>query len=137
MLYNYKILPPYKVYISKSSVHGCGVFANEIIKEGEVIEETPLYDLGLKKGEITSLMIDYRFNWPQGAGCDWIKQVLAWGYGSLYNHSESPNAHWRSNIERETFEFVANRTINKDEEILVWYGNISYWQDGRNHIVLK
>jgi hypothetical protein len=126
-----KILPPNKVYVAKSSVHGFGVFANEFIKEGEIIEETPLLDLKIKKGESTSLMVDYRFNWPQGAGGNWTKQVLPWGYGCIYNHSNEPNAHWRSNLERETFEFVANRDIQIDEEIFTYYGGVEYWNDGR------
>lgn len=129
-----KIYPPKKVYIAKSRVHGYGVFANEQISEGEIIEECPLYDLGIKKGESSSLMNDYRFNWPQGSGTNWDKQVLPWGYGCLYNHSEKANAYWRSNLEKETFEFVANREIQKDEEIFVWYGGVTYWQDGRNNI---
>jgi len=126
-----KILPPTKVYVAKSPVHGYGVFANEIIYEGEIIEETPLLDLKISKGEMTSLMIDYRFNWPQGAGTDWNKQVLSWGYGCIYNHSNNANAHWRSNLERDTFEFVAGRTIQKDEEIFTYYGGVDYWSDGR------
>ena len=66
-----KILPPYKVYIAKSPIHGWGVFANDIIYEGEIIEETPYYDLKIPKGEGSSLMNDYRFNWPQGSGANW------------------------------------------------------------------
>lgn len=128
-----KIIPPHKIYIGKSSIHGYGVFAKEHINEGEIIEETPILDLGIKNGEATSLMVDYRFNWPQGSGGNWDKQVLAWGYGSLYNHSENPNAHWRSNLDRDTFEFVANRNIEEGEEIFVWYGNVDYWQDGRSN----
>ena len=31
-----KIHPPHKVYVSKSPIHGYGVFANERIYEGEV-----------------------------------------------------------------------------------------------------
>jgi SET domain-containing protein len=131
-----KIYPPKKVYISKSEVHGYGVFANEIIQQNEIIEESPIHDLGILQGESSPLMTDYRFNWPQGSGGNWTQQVLAWGYGSLYNHSESPNAFWRSNLEKETFEFVANRVIQKDEEIFVWYGGVDYWQDGRSNKVV-
>ena len=127
------IYPPTKIYIGNSVIHGYGIFAKETISAGEIIEESPLLDLGIKNGESTSLMIDYRFNWPQGSGGSWDRQVLSWGYGSLYNHSESPNAFWRSNLERETFEFVASRDIDKGEEIFVWYGNITYWQDGRRN----
>lgn len=126
-----KIIPPNKIYIAKSNIHGYGVFARETINVGEIIEECPIFDLGIKKGESSSLMIDYRFNWPQGAGSNWTKQVLAWGYGSLYNHSEEANAYWRSNLDNQTFEFVANRIIEQNEEIFVWYGGVSYWQDGR------
>lgn len=128
-----RIIPPHKIYIGNSSVHGYGVFANEPIYNGEVIEETPIYDLGIKKGEPSSIMIDYRFNWPQGSGVNWEKQVLPWGYGCLYNHSENANAYWRSNLERGTFEFVANKDIKEGDEIFVWYGNVSYWQDGRTN----
>lgn len=128
-----RIYPSNKIYISSSPVHGYGVFADRLILQDEIIEETPILDLGIKKGESTSLMIDYRFNWPQGSGGNWEKQVVAWGYGSLYNHSETPNAHWRSNLEKGTFEFVANRNIEEGEEIFVWYGNVDYWQDGRSN----
>jgi SET domain-containing protein len=131
-----RIYPPNKIYISKSTVHGYGIFANQIIDANEIIEECPIYDLKIKKGEMSPLMNDYRFNWPQGMGSEWEKQVLAWGYGSLYNHSENANAYWRSNLENETFEFVSNRRIEKDEEIFVWYGGVSYWQDGRTNTIV-
>ena len=131
-----KIYPPNKIYIGKSTIHGYGVFAHDSIKEGEIIEECPIFDLGIVKGEPSSLMIDYRFNWPQGAGSDWTHQVLAWGYGSLYNHSNEANAYWRSNLERKTFEFVSNKKIEKDDEITVWYGGVDYWQDGRTKTIV-
>jgi SET domain-containing protein len=63
--------------------------------------------------------------------------VVSGGFGSFYNHSDTPNAAWRSNIEHNTFEFVATRLIQPDEEIFVWYGDINYWNDGRNHIEVK
>jgi len=53
---------------------------------------------------------------------------------SLYNHSESPNAYWFSNYEKRTFSFVSSRDIEPGEEIFVWYGDVNYWNDGRNHI---
>jgi hypothetical protein len=126
-----RITPPHKIYISNSPIHGYGVFAGETIYSGEVIEETPIFDLGIEKGQMSSLMIDYRFNWPQGV--EWDSQVLSWGYGSLYNHSEHPNAFWRSNMERNTFEFIAVKRIDINEEIFLWYGDENYWEDGRSN----
>jgi len=128
-----KIYPPKKIYVGKSPIHGYGVFANELIREGEIIEEVPIYDLKIPKGEPSPLMNDYRFNWPQGSGGNWTKQVLAWGYGSLYNHSDNYNAIWNSNLENETFKFIAIKDIQPDEEIFVYYGGVTYWEDGRTN----
>jgi hypothetical protein len=55
-----------KIYIDKSPVHGWGVFAKQDIKSGELIEECPVLTLPILKGDVTPLLIDYRFNWPQG-----------------------------------------------------------------------
>ena len=120
-----------KIYADKSPVHGWGVFAKELIKEGEVFEECPTLTLPIKKGESTPLLIDYRFNWPQGT--EWDEQVIAFGFGSLYNHSENANAYWSSNLENKTFLFIANRDIQPNEEIFIWYGDVNYWNDGRLH----
>jgi SET domain-containing protein len=122
--------PPTKIYISKSPIHGLGVFAKQKILAGELIEETPLLDLHISKNEPSSVLIDYRFNWPQGSGGNWDKQVMPFGYGAIYNHSDVPNAYWRSNNENETFEFIASKDIEKDEEIFTYYGNIENWSDG-------
>jgi SET domain-containing protein len=129
------IYPSKKIYVKKSPVHGWGVFAKEDIMENEVFEECPVLTLPIEKGEATSLLIDYRFNWPQGS--DWKEQVLTLGYGSLYNHSENANAFWISDLENKTFKFVSNRLIKQDEEIFVWYGDVSYWNDGRTNIDVK
>ena len=120
-----------KIFIDKSLVHGWGVFAKEFIKKDEIFEECPILTLPINQGEITSLLIDYRFNWPQGV--EWQEQVIGLGYASLYNHSENANAYWVSDIEGRTFKFIASRDIHPGEEIFVWYGDVNYWNDGRNH----
>lgn len=130
-----KIEPSKKIYVSESTIHGLGVFANQAIKEGELIEECPIYDLNIPYGFASDTLIDYRFNWPQGV--EWEKQVVSWGYGSLYNHSDNPNAYWTSDSERGTFKFYASREILSDEEIFVYYGDSSYWEDGRSHTNVK
>ena len=124
------IVPPNKIRISNSSIHGLGVFATEIIYEGEIIEICPVIDMHLN-GESTHILIDYRFNWPQGNDCR--VQVVSSGYGMLYNHNSDANALWRSNEENKTFEFFAIKQINPNEEIFIYYGDVNYWNDGRNH----
>ena len=100
------------------------------IHEGEIIEICPVIDMGLNR-ESSPILIDYRFNWPQGN--DWTTQIVPTGYGMLYNHSDNPNASWRSNLENNTFEFYAIKQINPNEEIFTYYGDMSYWGDGRTH----
>ena len=119
--------------MAPSSIHGWGVFADKIIFEGDIIEECPFFDIGMQNGEISPCVIDYRFNWPSGTS-DWEEQVISLGFGSLYNHSENPNAYWFSDNETRTFKFVASRDIEPEEEIFVWYGDVNYWNDGRTHV---
>lgn len=131
---DFRIDIPNKIYVDKSPIHGWGVFANVDIEEGEVIEECPVLTLPISKGEVTSLLIDYRFNWPQGN--DFEEQVVGLGYASLYNHSTNANAYWISDIIKKTFKFISNRKIYSGEEIFIWYGDVGYWEDGRNHTIV-
>jgi SET domain-containing protein len=129
-----KIQMPNKIYIDNSPIHGLGVFASQIIYEGEIIEICPVIDMGLNK-EVSPILIDYRFNWPQGN--EWTNQVVAAGYAMLYNHSNRPNSNWRSNEQMKTFEFYATKQIQPNEEILIYYGDVNYWSDGRTDIDIK
>lgn len=130
-----RISPPQKIYVDKSPVHGWGVFASEDIDEGEVLETCPIVDIGMKPGESSGTLLDYRFNWPQGTS--WEKQVVGLGYASLYNHNNDANANWRSVYEENVFEFYSTKKIKKGEEIFVYYGGVEYWNDGRNNVELK
>ena len=129
---SFRINPPTKIYVDKSPILGWGVFASQDIETGEIIEEVPVLELPINKGEVTSLLIDYRFNWPQGV--EWDKQVVGLGFASLYNHSNDANAYWVSDLEKNTFKFISNKKISSGDEIFIWYGDVSYWNDGRNHI---
>lgn len=122
---------PTKIYINNSPIHGLGVFAKDFIFEGELIEECTILSLPINKGDDSDLFTDYRFNFPSGP--DWEEQVLAMGCGGIYNHSNTPNAYWYSNNEKRTFCFVALRNIEIGEEIFTYYGDDSYWNDGRNN----
>lgn len=121
-----------KVSVKMTEKKGWGCFATDKIAEGEVIEECHLLTLPLSPGEPSSLFIDYRFNWPQGS--DWVEQVLPLGNGCIYNHSDNNNATWRNHPEYKAFQFVAVKDINPGEEICTYYGDGSYWGDGRDNI---
>ena len=125
---------PNKIYIDNSPIHGLGVFANQTIHEGDIIEICPVIDMGLNR-EPSPILIDYRFNWPQGN--DWITQVIPAGYGMIYNHSSTPNATWISNEQTKTFMFYATKEIQQNEEIFTYYGDVNYWIDGRENTDIK
>tara|TARA_R110000868_G_scaffold157190_1_gene384342 strand:- start:254 stop:652 length:399 start_codon:yes stop_codon:yes gene_type:complete len=127
-----RINPPTKIYVESSPIHGLGVFASEDINEEEILEVCTVIDMGMRFGDTSHILIDYRFNWPQG-GSPWDKQVVSTGFALLYNHSNTPNAAWRSNLENNTFEFYSIKNIKAGEEVFVWYGDVSYWNDGRTH----
>jgi SET domain-containing protein len=128
-----KIFPSMKIYLSKSLIHGWGVFASQRIVQGEVFEISPIIDMEIPKGVENSILMNYRYNWPQGKS-DWEKQVISVGFSLLYNHSDTPNAEWRSNLDTNCFEFYALTDIEKDDEIFIYYGGSEYWGDGRSNV---
>lgn len=66
---------------------GRGVFATRAISRGEVIEACPMLVVDDEQGEALARGAEgYVFGWGDGA------TALALGYGSLYNHSFTPNA---------------------------------------------
>lgn len=96
---------------------GRGVFARRAIAEGEIIERVPV--IVLPAGRVgddpaEDRLASYCFEWgPRTV-------ALALGYGSLYNHSYTPNARYEDAGER-TKLFVALRDIAPGEEITVNY----------------
>lgn len=116
-----------KVEVKTSPGKGLGVFATEVILEGEIIEECYLITLPIKPNEPSSLLNDYRFEWPVG---DEMKEhVIPLGYGCIYNHNDNNNAEWRNHPRYKMFQFVAIKEIQPGEEICTYYGGDEYWAD--------
>lgn len=106
---------------------GRGVFAAEPIRKGRLIEACPV--IPLAKGEeedVTGRTLEsYLFEW----GDDGDHFCLALGYGSLYNHSATPNASFETDPERMRIVFRAVRDIPEGRQILIDYG----WEADDNH----
>jgi SET domain-containing protein len=96
--------------------YGRGIFANRDIKKGEFIEEAPVIVVPEKEWKLMrkSILTNYVFRWDED-------KAIALGYGSLYNHSYTPNARYYSNIENHSIDFYAREDIKENEEITVNY----------------
>lgn len=100
---------------------GRGVFATKRIKKGQIIERVPL--LIVTWDEIAdSELADYAFVYSAE------KVAIALGFGSLYNHSYSPNARYDDDGKRAKI-FSAIRNIEAGEEITVNYNGDPENQD--------
>ena len=107
------------LYISQSDIAGRGVFSTELISAGSVIEICPAIILPpdqIKAIESTDLF-DYYFQWAE----DEKSCAIVLGYGSLYNHSFSPNARYYTDFETNTLDVIALKDIQVGEEITFNY----------------
>jgi SET domain-containing protein len=98
---------------------GRGVFACVNFTGGEIIETAPVIVIPAEQWpaiEPTVLAL-YIFNFgPQEEHA-----AVALGYGSLYNHSYTPNARYVKSWEEGLIRFIALRAIEAGEEITVNY----------------
>jgi len=129
--------PPTKIYVKPIEGKGLGVFAREPIQTGEIVETCPLFSLGKNPGNKNQdPFYNYRFGYPrEGAHNGNQDFVVAWGYGSLYNHCGfNPNITWIDHPTEKAFQFIAIRDINIEEELCINYGGEPYWKHGRQDI---
>lgn len=116
-----KLFSSDKLYVAKSPIPdaGRGVFARVAVKKGELIETCPVIEIpehdasGLSEG----ILVTYFYFF----GKHKERMLLVLGFGSLYNHTYTPNAKYKENIKDKTVEFYALRDIKEDEEVTVNY----------------
>ena len=65
----------------------------------------------------TSVLHDYYFVW----GADHNQAAIALGFGSLYNHSDTPNVAFLPDYDHLTIDFISLRPLRAGEELLVDY----------------
>lgn len=117
------LVPSSKIYLGESKIKnaGRGVFASQNIKKDEIIEQCPVILINEK--EVTDLrkteLHNYYFMW--GDDKKNHKAAICLGFGSLYNHSYTPNATYQKRKDNGIIEFIALKDIDKGEEISVNY----------------
>jgi uncharacterized protein len=111
------------IYVAPSDLHGQGVFAARDIEPGEIIEICPI--LLFPKEQLPhmrrTVIDDYYFDW--GEEGEWF--AIALGYGSLYNHSYTPNAEYEMDFANKTIDFFCIQPISAGDEILINYNGDS------------
>lgn len=110
------------VVVKESTIQGYGIFATRPILSGEIIEECHALVFNNMVEELTN----YLFSWRQ----DPFQTALPLGYGSIYNHSSSPNAKWTRDFDKQIITFKAVRNIAPGEEITTTY--TENWFAARN-----
>lgn len=107
------------IYFGPSELHGKGVFAAQDFEPGDVIEICPV--IVFPRAELhhmrQTVLDDYYFDW----GDDGAFYAVCLGFGSLYNHSYTPNAEYDMDFGGETIDVYCVQSIKAGEEILFNY----------------
>lgn len=106
------------IAIKRTANKGWGVFALKDFYPGEVIENAPvlIFDTKSRKTLEKTILSNYIYPWRSTRGA-----ALAFGYGSIYNHSFTPNADWKQNFKTKCMVYRCIKDIKKGEEILINY----------------
>ena len=111
------------LYVDKSTIKnaGRGVFTAKKINAGDIVETCPVVVFDhkdYKKLKKTKLR-NYYFIW----GAKQNKVAITLGYGSLYNHSYSPNCTYKKHFKENIVQFIALKDIGPNKEITVNYNS--------------
>jgi SET domain-containing protein len=108
-----------KIVVKDSPIHGKGVFTNDMILSGEVIEECHFIHLNESDfSKLDNSLKEYTFSWPLFTK---DSHAVVLGFGSIYNHREDNNATWTTDIENNCYIFIAVKDIYPGEEIFTNY----------------
>ncbi len=118
-----------KVFVAPSTIPngGRGVFARVPISKGEIIETCPAIVITERYLHSSGPVQDYVFASAREDG----SSLLAHGSCGLFNHSDTPNAAFRTTLSDDVI-ITATRHIAPGKEIFISYGP-DYWQ-ARNQV---
>jgi hypothetical protein len=103
-----------KLKIKVDPIKGRGVYTEGSIRKGSIIEVCQL--LILSDQEVQGKLEGYVYEFSDS------QYALALGNGSLYNHSDNPNAAFEMDYEKRLLTLKALKSIKDSEEIVIDYG---------------
>jgi len=107
------------LYFAASDIHGRGVFCVNQIFKGDIIEIAPVVPFSKDSIECLDKTKFYEYYFLWGEKLDVPALVL--GYGSLFNHSNDPNAEFEPDFDSENMHFLALKDIAPGIEITTDY----------------
>lgn len=117
---------PY-LFIAPASNKGRGVFTQEPIAAGTVIEIAPVIVMPPKDRPLLdqTLLHDYIFEWGTDSGyC-----CMALGYVPVYNHAYNSNCEYEMDFDTDTIAIKTMRAIEEGEELCINYNGT--WNDNK------
>lgn len=116
-----------KIQIKRSPVQGWGIFANEPLKKYELLEESPI--IIVEPSELANPHNLGRYF----AGLKDNNVFIGLGYGSLYNHSQTPNVAWYVDGVNYTQNYYTLRDIDAGEELFSFYNEMIAFPENENN----
>lgn len=113
------------LFIGPATSMGHGVFTSEDIKEGTIVEVSPVIVIAGKERELLdkTKLHDYIFEW----GAEKKDCCMALGYIPIYNHSYESNCEYEMDYDSENISIKAIRDIKAGEELFINYNG--GWND--------
>ena len=107
------------LYLLQDPIKGRCVHTSNEVEVGDLIEICPVLVFPMKdlKRIHKTALHDYYFLW----GKKKRKGAIALGYGSLYNHSENPNAKFEIDLENNDIRIMCKEKILPGQEITLSY----------------
>lgn len=104
---------------------GSGVFAKKDFKKGTIIEVSPLILIPIDEFDLIkkTKLYYYYFEYSNS------HFAIALGYGSLYNHSYTPNARYLYDYTNKKIIYKAIKNIKKNDEIFI---NYNYYPNNKS-----
>ena len=107
------------LYLLEDELKGRCIYTSVDLQPNDLIEICPIIKIpsGQLKHIDQTKLYDYYFLWEE----EGFEACIALGYGSLYNHSSTPNAEVIMDYDDGTIRIEATQSIKASSEILIDY----------------
>jgi hypothetical protein len=106
------------LYVAEAYKKGRGVFTNKFIFSGTLVEQAPVLVVPENQEEVmmNTVLSGYLYH-----GWDGNRMALAFGMGSMFNHSYTPNVVFNYNVEKNQIDYYSWTDIRPGDELVINY----------------